>query len=87
MFAGVDTVGDAEAQVKVKGFEQQVSEEVPLDQPEAAHLLTAHTELQPGTQGGATVLGNITQESDYVTYYYSLKDNSSQRNVPNFVVI
>ncbi len=50
MLTGVSAVWDAEANLKVKGFEQEVSEKMPLDQTEAVQCLAAHRELQPERQ-------------------------------------
>lgn len=47
MLAGVPAVRDAEADLKVEGFEQSVSEEMPLNQTKAVQCLAAHRELQP----------------------------------------
>lgn len=48
VFTRVPAERDAEADLKVKGFEQEVAKEVPLNQPEAVHCPAAHRELQPG---------------------------------------
>lgn len=50
MLTGVSAVWNAEADLKVKGFEQQVSEKMPLDQTEAVQRLAPHCELQPDRQ-------------------------------------
>lgn len=47
VFTRVPAVWDAEADLKVKGFEQEIAEEVPLDQPETVHCPAAHRKLQP----------------------------------------
>ena len=47
MLTGVSTVWNVEAKVKV--FEQEVSEKMPLDQTKAVQRLAAHCELQPET--------------------------------------
>ena len=48
VFTRVPAERDAEADLKVKGFEQEIPKEVPLDQSEAVHCPPAHRELQPG---------------------------------------
>lgn len=50
MLAGVPAVWDAETDLEVEGFEQEVSEEVPLNQTEAGQSPAAHRELQPAEQ-------------------------------------
>lgn len=50
MLTGVSAVRDAETDLKVKGFEQEVPKKVPLDQTEAVQGLAAHCELQPERQ-------------------------------------
>ena len=48
MFTRVPAERDAEADLKVERFEQEIPKEVPLDQPEAVHRPPANRELQPG---------------------------------------
>lgn len=50
MLTGVPAVWDAETDLKVKGFEQEVSEEMSLNQTEAGQSPAAHCELQPAEQ-------------------------------------
>ena len=58
MLTGVSAVWDAEADLEVKGFEQEVSEIMPLDQTEAGQGLAAHSELQPERQAANQLQGN-----------------------------
>lgn len=50
MLTGVSAVWDAEANLKVKRFEQEILEKMPLDQTKAVQCLAAHCELQPERQ-------------------------------------
>lgn len=59
MLAGVSAVWNAEANLKVKGFEQEVSEKMSLNQPETIQCLAAHCEFQPERQ----VLDQLGEEN------------------------
>lgn len=57
VFAGVATVGDAEAKVEVKVLQEAFPEVVPLYHSEAVHRPVAHSELHSGTYGAQSQEG------------------------------
>lgn len=47
MFTGIAAIRNAKSKVKVKGFEHPVTEEMPLNHPEAIYGFITHCKLYP----------------------------------------